>query len=41
MIAILIDAHVSHNKYVHVSRSIRLLGVSVVFGFLYFLAIQF
>ena len=41
MVAILIDAHISNNKYVYVSRAIRLLGVSVVFGFLYFLAIQF
>jgi hypothetical protein len=41
MIAILIDAHISHHKYVLVSRSIRLLAVSVVLAFLYFLAIQF
>jgi hypothetical protein len=41
MIAILIDAHISHSKYVYVSRAIRLLGVSIVFAFLYFLAIQF
>jgi hypothetical protein len=40
MVAILIDAHISNHKYRHVSRSIRLLGVSIVFGFIYFLAIQ-
>src|SRR6185312_3673617 len=30
MIAILIDAHVSNNKYTYVSKSIRLLGISTI-----------
>lgn len=41
MIAILIDAHVSSNKYTAVTRSIRLLIVSVILALAYFLAIQF
>ncbi len=41
MTAILIDAHLSSMKYGHVTRSIRMLGVSIVLGFLYLLAIQF
>ncbi len=39
--AILIDSHLSSMKYGHVTRSIRMLGVSIVLGFLYLLAIQF
>lgn len=41
MIAILIDAHVSSNKYTAVTRSIRLLGISIILALAYFLAIQF
>jgi hypothetical protein len=41
MTAILIDSHLSSMKYRHVTRSIRLLGASIVLGFLYLLAIQF
>jgi hypothetical protein len=41
MTAILIDSHLSSMKYGHVTRSIRMLGVSIVLGFLYLLAIQF
>lgn len=41
MTAILIDAHLSSMKYGHVTRSIWLLGGSIVLGFLYLLAIQF
>jgi hypothetical protein len=39
--AILIDAHLSNAKYGYVTRSIWSLAVSVVFGFLYIMAIQF
>lgn len=39
--AILIDSHLSSAKYRFVARSIWLLAGSVVFGFLYLLAIQF
>lgn len=41
MAAILIDSHLSSAKYYFVARSIQLLAVSVVFGFLYLVAIQF
>lgn len=41
MAAILIDSHLSSAKYRYVSRSISLLAASVVFGFLYLVAIQF
>jgi hypothetical protein len=41
MTAILIDSHLSSMKYGHVTRSIRMLGVSIVLGFLYLLFIQF
>jgi hypothetical protein len=40
MVAILIDAHISNNKYGHVSRAIRLLGISLIFALAYFLAIH-
>lgn len=39
--AILIDSHLSSEKYGHVSRSIWCLAVSIGFGFFYLLAIQF
>ncbi len=39
--AILIDSHLSKMKYGHVTRSIWLLGGSILFGFVYLLAIQF
>ena len=39
--AILIDSHLSASKYGHVTRAVRLLGGSIVFGFLYLLAVQF
>lgn len=39
--AILVDSHLSNAKYRYVTRSIWCLAVSVVFGFLYLLAIQF
>lgn len=39
--AVLIDSHLSNTKYRYVTRSIWCLGASVVFGFLYLLAIQF
>lgn len=39
--AILVDSHLSRAKYGYVSRSITLLAGSVVFGFLYLMAIQF
>jgi hypothetical protein len=39
--AILIDSHLSNAKYRFVSRSIWGLAASVVFGFLYLMAIQF
>jgi hypothetical protein len=39
--AVLIDAHLSNAKYAHVTRSIWCLSASVVFGFVYLLAIQF
>ena len=39
--AVLIDAHLSDSKYGYVTRSIWCLAASVVFGFLYLLAIQF
>jgi hypothetical protein len=38
--AILLDAHLSNAKYRYVTRSIRSLAASVLFGFLYLLAIQ-
>src|SRR5436190_8210898 len=38
--AILIDSHLSSAKYRYVSRAISLLAGSVVFGFLYLVAIQ-
>jgi hypothetical protein len=41
MTAILIDSHLSSSKYGHVTRAIWLLGGSILFGFLYLLAIQF
>src|SRR5262249_17192751 len=41
MSAILIDSHLSSLKYGHVTRAIRLLGGSIVFGFLYLLAVQY
>ncbi len=40
MTAILIDSHLSSCKYGHVTRAIWLLGGSILFGFLYLLAIQ-
>lgn len=39
--ALLIDAHLSNSKYRYVTRSIQWLAISVIFGFLYVLAIQF
>lgn len=39
--AILIDSHLSSQKYGFVARSIQGLAISVVFGVLYLLAIQF
>lgn len=39
--AILIDSHISGNKYRHVTTAIRLLAASAVLGFLYIVAIQF
>ena len=39
--AMLIDAHLSSSKYGYVTRAIKLLGGSIVFGFLYLLAVQF
>ena len=39
--AILIDSHLSSAKYGYVTRSIWCLAISVVFGFLYLMAIQF
>jgi hypothetical protein len=39
--AVLIDSHLSNAKYGCVSRSIWCLAYSVIFGVLYFLAIQF
>jgi hypothetical protein len=39
--AILIDSHLSRDKYAYVTRAIRCLAVSVIFGVLYLLAIQF
>lgn len=39
--AILIDAHLSRSKYGYVTRSIWMLGGSIIFGFLYLMAIQF
>lgn len=36
-----IDSHISANKYKNVSLSIRLLGWSAIFGFLYLIASQF
>lgn len=39
--AVLIDSHLSSSKYGYVTRSIRLLAVSVVFGLLYLVAVQF
>lgn len=41
MTAILIDSHLSRMKYTHVTRSIWMLGGSILFGFVYLLAIQF
>lgn len=41
MAGILIDSHLSNMKYRFVARSIQLLAISVVFGFLYLVAIQF
>jgi hypothetical protein len=41
MTAILIDSHLSASKYGHVTRAVWMLGGSIVFGFLYLLAIQF
>ncbi len=38
---LLLDAHLSGAKYRYVTRSIWCLAISVVFGFLYLLAIQF
>ncbi|MEL7370382.1 MAG: hypothetical protein AAFN74_15800 [Myxococcota bacterium] len=38
--ATLIDAHISSRKYGHVMASIRALGISAVFAFLYLLAFQ-
>ena len=39
--ALLIDAHIANAKYRRVTRSIRLLAVSTIFGVLYTLTIQF
>jgi hypothetical protein len=39
--AVLLDSHLSSTKYRYVTWSIWALAVSVVFGFLYLLAIQF
>lgn len=39
--AMLIDAHLSASKYGYVARAIKFLGGSIVFGFLYLLAVQF
>jgi hypothetical protein len=39
--ALLLDSHLSSAKYRFVTRSIWCMAVSVVFGFLYLLAIQF
>jgi hypothetical protein len=41
MAALLIDSHLSSAKYAYVTRSIWLLAGSVMFGFLYLVAIQF
>jgi hypothetical protein len=41
MAGLLIDAHISSNKYAHVTSSIRLLACSSVFGFLFLLLSQF
>lgn len=38
---LLIDAHISSNKYTRVTTSIRLLGASCVFALLYLVAVQF
>lgn len=38
---LLIDAHISDRKYSRVSRAIRLLAISALFGLLYTLVIQF
>jgi hypothetical protein len=39
--AVLIDSHLSNSKYLHVTRCIWFLAVSVGFAALYLLAIQF
>jgi hypothetical protein len=39
--ALLLDSHLSNAKYRYVTRSIWFLGGSIIFGFLYLLAIQF
>ena len=39
--ALLLDAHISSRKYIRVLNSIKFFTASVVFGFLYFLVIQF
>ncbi|MGF1582182.1 MAG: hypothetical protein ACFCD0_22895 [Gemmataceae bacterium] len=40
LVTILIDSHISNRKYSKVTRSIRLLGLSVILALLYLLAIQ-
>lgn len=39
--AVLIDSHISGTKYLRVTTAIRLVGWSLIFGFLYLAAIQF
>lgn len=41
MAGLLIDSHISNSKYHRVTESIKMLGISAVFGLLYTLAIQF
>ncbi len=41
MAGLLIDSHISNSKYRRVTESIKLLGISAVFGLLYTLVIQF
>ncbi len=39
--AILLDSHISTRKYDRVKASLRLFGISIFFGFVYFLVLQF
>lgn len=39
-VGILLDSHISKYKYGKVTQSLKLFGVSVIFAFLYFLALQ-